>query len=307
MFKKLLQVGWKITKILFVILLLSFWSGQLYLNQQDHTYLTIELNRLNRQLFEVNDRLNEMLDNDIFMTGQINKGEISEQTLNNKIVQLNLEYQKNNKEIQDILNKTKYIDEIDTNRLLSASVLISNGFGQGSGTVIKKTDTEMYILTCYHVIEGADVVSVGYNKTDKSGKVGGMTIFAGEVVKIDIELDLALVKTSVVDNEIDVVNLAETDPQKGDNVYTVGNPLGILRNISKGILSNKLDGFYITDALTTFGNSGGGLFNGKGELIGVPDKVPVYGLIDNIYAIPESNLGYSIALPIIKEFLKEVL
>jgi len=314
MFRKILRFTWRVTKILFVITLFAIWIGQVYVNQQDHTLLNIQLNRLNRQIFLTNDRVNEMLDNEILLAGQLDNGNNISQLLNGKILALGLDFQKMNKEIdklveetKTILDKTKYIDIVDANRLLNASVLIVNGFGEGSGTVIKKTDTEMYILTCYHVVEGTDVVSVGYNKTDKTGRIGGMVIFAGEVIKTDIDNDLALVKTFVVDNNLEVVTLAKNEPKRGDTVYTVGNPLGIPRNISKGILSNKIDGFYITDALTTFGNSGGGLFNRDGELIGVPIKVPVYGMTNDYLPVPESSLGHSISLPIIKEFLKDTL
>jgi S1-C subfamily serine protease len=83
-----------------------------------------------------------------------------------------------------------------------------------------------------------------------------------------------------------------------------------MRTVSKGILANKIVGFYLTDSTTTFGNSGGGLYNKKGELIGIPSNVLGYaGGLDKegkVTFVPESSLGLSRDLPTIKAFLEGV-
>lgn len=232
----------------------------------------------------------------------INKYEELEQKIINHEEKLNLE---------PII--IKEIDA-DINILLNSSVSVTGIFSEGAGTVIKKTDNNMYILTCAHVVEeiirenekgnplGA---SVGYTMIDDNGRLLGVVFYGASIIKYDETTDLALLKTFIVDDNLIAVNIASEEPQKGDVVYSVGSPLGLIRTVSKGILSNKEDGFYISDNTITFGNSGGGLYNIKNELIGVPARVLVYQ-IDDANIVPESGLGLSITLQIIKEFLEGV-
>ena len=215
--------------------------------------------------------------------------------------------------------KKKIIVEVDKNLILNGSVFIQNMTGSGSGTIIKKTEDSMYILTCYHVIESnwqlqkqgfKMAPTVGYSKSDKFDKVSGLVIYGAEIIKVDEEKDLALLKISINDKDLNEIKIAEINPEKGDVIYSIGHPLGLMRALSKGILTAKIEGFYVSDNTITFGNSGGGLFNIKGELIGVPSQVMGYGVGKDEngeqYFVPESGLGQSINLIIVKEFLKEV-
>jgi S1-C subfamily serine protease len=177
----------------------------------------------------------------------------------------------------------------------------------------------MYILTCYHVVDDIIAInklgmkmsaSIGYSKSDEINKVSGLVIYGAEVVKYDEEHDIALLKTSILDNELEVANIATTEPNKGDLVFSIGNPLGLLRTISQGILANKIEGFFISENVTTFGNSGGGLYNITGELVGIPAQVTGYegGLMEDGKPafIPESSLGMSRDLQTIHSFLEGV-
>ena len=208
----------------------------------------------------------------------------------------------------------KQTTEPDVNKLLNGEVFVQDIMGAGAGTVIKKTNKEMYILTCAHVVEDIHTLqekglpirgTLGYSKTGEKDKISGMVLYAYTIVKYDEENDLALIKTTSVDEKLNVIPLATEIPNKGDTVYSVGDPLGLYRTLSKGILCNKTEGFYVSDNTTTYGNSGGGLFNKNGELISVPSNVYVYG--DGMEAAPESSLGYSISLERIKEFLGDFL
>lgn len=182
--------------------------------------------------------------------------------------------------------------------------------GMGSGTVIKKTFNTMHILTCYHVIADyfteenvlpTEKITVNYN----------FITYAVDVLKVDKAHDLALLKAYFNDPNLEEIKIADNTPKKGDIVYTVGNPMGSMRNISKGILSNYIDSFdeeenvtlqfYVVDALCIFGNSGGALYNEKAELIGVPARVPGYG-----FGAVVTNMGLCVSLDTIKEFLKGV-
>jgi S1-C subfamily serine protease len=204
------------------------------------------------------------------------------------------------------------VSEVNINLILNGSVFVQGIGGMGSGTIIKKTNKGMYIITAYHVVvENAELsksredigVTIGYPKRDYLDKIGGMILYGAKIIKVDEDNDLALLKTSCDDDNLNEIKIAEINPKIGDAVYSIGNPLGILRTVSKGVLCNIVEEFYISDNTVTYGNSGGGLFNKNGELIGVPVQV---GIIYNLEGSlsPETSLGKSVKLCIIKEFLK---
>jgi S1-C subfamily serine protease len=213
------------------------------------------------------------------------------------------------------------IKEVDYNKIIRGDVLVMGIFGSGAGTVIKKTENTMYVLTCYHVVddiiklnEGGLKVNaiVGYSlgETGDIDNLKSFVSFSAEVIKSDEENDLALLKVNYSDPNLSEIKIAEQEPQKGDTVYSVGSPLGLLRNVSKGILANKIEGFFVCENVTTFGNSGGGLYNKDGDLIGVPSNVMGYkGGLDKDGKdtfIPESSLGLSRDLKTIKNFLGDL-
>ena len=216
------------------------------------------------------------------------------------------------KNTTDINRKLK---TINVRHILHGSVIVNVFWGTGSGTIIKKTDNTMYVLTCHHVID--DIIklnesgfslgaTVGYMKLDAEYNKVGVIMYVAEIIKYDEDNDLALLKIKTADVNLNVIEIAETEPKKGDTVYTVGNPLSSVRTISKGILANTEVGFYVFDGTITYGNSGGGLFNLDGELIGVPARVPLYGSTKLGIYVPESGLGRCINLLVIKNFLKGV-
>ena len=203
----------------------------------------------------------------------------------------------------------------DVQKAYNSVVVVSDTTGTGSGTVIKKTDKEMYILTAAHCVSAVieykslyniDIfATVQYFKegTEDTELVTGATIYNASIYKYDSESDLAILKINSVDDLLNVAQIAKENPKVGEDIYTIGNPLGVYRNVSKGILSSKFveKNFYSIDSLATFGNSGGATFNVYGELIGVPDKVPMYDM-----SVPESNMCLIISTPTIREFTKEL-
>ena len=207
--------------------------------------------------------------------------------------------------------------KVDVTRLLKTDVFVQGFQGEGAGTVIKKTSDGMYVLTCLHVIQ--DIVAlnekgiavgakIGYSTYDENTKINGLVIYGAQIIKIDKEHDLALLRTSYIDKNLEVATIAKIAPKKGDTVYSIGSPLGILRTISMGIIANVIEGYFYSDNTTTFGNSGGSLFNDRGELVGVPSNVEGYaGGLDkdgNETFIPESGLGLSRDLQTITTFLE---
>jgi S1-C subfamily serine protease len=286
----------KILKYYLVGLIIGafIFSGGYFILRNDLS-LAIAIKGLQSQISDLQEQDNQFLDNDI---------ELAKNTLLT---------------MRAIKTLSQINQTVDVKLLLNSNVFVRGITGMGSGTVIKKTENRMYVLTCYHVVESTVIlnklnipmgVTVGYSKRDELNKIAGLIVYGAKIIKSDKEQDLALLEVSIVDDELEARPIAENEPEKGDTVYSVGNPLGMLRTISKGILANKIEGSYITDSTTTFGNSGGGLFNIKGELIGVPSEVSAYPSgIDkdgkDTY-VPETSLGSSIPLFVIKTFLEGV-
>ena len=138
--------------------------------------------------------------------------------------------------------------------------------GAGSGVVISQ---DGYILTCAHVVNGASSVKVQLSNGDS---------YDATIVGSDSTSDVAVLKIDATDLTSAVVG----DSDKlavGETAVAVGNPLGTLSNtVTAGYVSalnrqvtveNNNMTLIQTDASISPGNSGGGLFNGNGELIGV--------------------------------------
>ena len=165
--------------------------------------------------------------------------------------------------------------------------------GLGSGVVVTG---DGYILTNYHVVDGADKIHVDLND--------GRTLEA-TVIGTDQPSDLALVKVSATN--LQTASLGNSDnAQIGDVVLAIGNPLGVGQTVTMGIVSAKgrstgsgeRDGdrvyqdFLQTDAPINHGNSGGALVNTRGEVIGINAEMlsPVDANIGIGFAIP-SNMA----------------
>jgi serine protease Do len=122
-----------------------------------------------------------------------------------------------------------------------------------------------------------------------------------EIVALNPFVDLALLKLPAQkDLKLSHVVLGSLDDlNAGDGVFAVGNPLGLERSVSQGIVSTRNRNFegqiYLqTDAAINPGNSGGPLFNLRGEVIGVT----------NMKATQGDNLGFAIPIYYVKDFLR---
>jgi len=170
--------------------------------------------------------------------------------------------------------------------------------GAGSGIIVSQ---DGYILTCAHVVSGATSVKVQLNGSDQS--------YDATVVGVDSTSDIAVLK-------IDATGLTPAvigDSDKlavGETTVAVGNPLGTLSNtVTQGIVSalnrqvtvedNNMT-LIQTDTSISPGNSGGGLFNANGELIGVVNAKSSYSEAEGIgFAIP-INTAMDIAQQLIE-------
>ena len=153
-----------------------------------------------------------------------------------------------------------------------AVVSIETPSGKGSGFLI---NDDGYAVTNNHVIEGETRISAILYQNVPSG-LARRRIENVEIVALNPFMDLALLKLPPQkDLKLSHVVLGSLDDlNAGDGVFAVGNPLGLERSVSQGIVSTRnrnIEGliYLQTDAAINPGNSGGPLFNLRGEVIGV--------------------------------------
>ncbi len=176
-------------------------------------------------------------------------------------------------------------------------VQVETPSGSGSGFVI---NDDGYFVTNNHVIEGETRIAVVlYQQTD-SGLVR-KRVEDVEIVALNPFVDLALLKIPAQKGlKLQPVYLGTLDDlNAGDGVFAVGNPLGLERSVSQGIISTLNRNFegliYLqTDAAINPGNSGGPLFNLKGEVVGVT----------NMGFRGTDNLGFAIPINYVRDFLR---
>jgi putative serine protease PepD len=189
----------------------------------------------------------------------------------------------------------------DSVAYITAQITQSSGgpFGQtqsgtatGSGFVVS---SDGYIVTNDHVVDGASSVKA---------KVGDGKTLDAKVVGTDPSTDLALLK-------IDASGLTpltfgdSSSVQVGDPAYAIGNPYGLDRTLTTGVISalqrqiSSPNGYTINDVLQTDaainpGNSGGPLFNGAGQVIGVNSQIETSG---SSTGAEGGNVGIGFAIP----------
>ena len=192
-----------------------------------------------------------------------------------------------------------------TSNVAAADPFFGEQRGQslGSGFVI---DKEGHVVTNYHVVEGADEVYVNFSQDDR---------LKARVVGLDPSTDLALLKIDVDHKRaLAPLELGNSDSVGvGDAVVAIGNPFGLDRTATAGIVSavqreiESPGGFTIdkviqTDAAINKGNSGGPLLNGNGQVIGVNTQIATGGT-------GEGNVGIGFAVPVntVKEVVAELM
>lgn len=168
--------------------------------------------------------------------------------------------------------------------------------GTGSGFIIS---ADGLILTNHHVVEGADEIKV--RLTDNRE-------FTGKVLGSDAKTDLAVVKIDAKD--LPYLTMGNSDELKvGEWVAAIGSPFGLDNTVTSGIVSaksRKLPSdqyvpFIQTDVAVNPGNSGGPLFNMKGEVVGINSQIfsTSGGFMGLSFAIP-SNLAMQIKDQLVK-------
>jgi putative serine protease PepD len=165
---------------------------------------------------------------------------------------------------------------------------VSEGKGNGSGSVI---DTNGNIVTNYHVIEGAQKLTVSF---------GGDKNYPARVVGGDPDTDLAVIKIENPPAGLTVVPLGDSEKLVvGQKVLAIGNPFGLDRTLTTGVISGLkrpirarngrvIDAAIQTDASINPGNSGGPLLDKYGKMIGINSQIlsPAGGSVGVGFAIP---------------------
>jgi len=162
----------------------------------------------------------------------------------------------------------------------------------GSGFVIDKAG---YIVTNYHVVRGAQSVQVSFSNNDS---------MKAAIVGRDPSTDVALLKVHASTRALKPLELGNSDRvQVGDQVAAIGNPFGLERSITGGIVSAlqrslpspgglTIDHVIQTDAPLNHGNSGGPLLNAQAQVIGVTSA------IETGDTGSQGNVGVGFAIPI---------
>jgi S1-C subfamily serine protease len=176
------------------------------------------------------------------------------------------------------------------------------GTATGSGFVVDEDGT---IVTNAHVVEGADGVSVSFEE-------GGESIDA-ELKGVDPDTDLAVLKIDPDEVEdLTVLPLGDSSElEVGDPVVAIGNPFGLQRTVTTGIVSalqRQIDapsGFSIsnviqTDASINPGNSGGPLLDAQGRVIGINSQIATGGGQGSV------GIGFAVPVNTAKELLPQL-
>ena len=189
--------------------------------------------------------------------------------------------------------------------------------GSGSGIIVGKNDDELLIATNYHVVSGADTLSVAF--------VDGNAVEA-TVKGFDEEKDLAVVSVALDDidsDTMDAISVAKVgssdDLKVGEQVVAIGNALGYGQSVTTGIVSAKNrrmdsdnntvtddssdtgDGVNLiqTDAAINPGNSGGALLNMEGEVVGINSA--------KLASTEVEGMGYAIAISDVTDILENLM
>ena len=196
-----------------------------------------------------------------------------------------------------------------TSRIQQPSDFFGNPFGTtetqralGSGFVIDKAG---HIVTNYHVVRGANTIQVSFSNNER---------FKAKLVGVDPSTDVAVLRVEVKSRALKSLPLGNSESVRvGDQVIAIGNPFGLDRSVTSGIVSavqrrieapNQLSISHViqTDAALNHGNSGGPLLNAQGQVIGVNAQIETGGQ-------SQGNVGIGFAIPIntVKDVVAELI
>lgn len=172
----------------------------------------------------------------------------------------------------------------------------------GSGFVVDKAG---HILTNFHVVEGAADIEVSFSNNDS---------LKATVVGVDPSTDIAVLRVDASSRALTPLALGDSDRVRvGNGVVAIGNPLGLERTVTAGIVSAlhrgltapngyRIDEVIQTDAAINNGNSGGPLLNARGEVIGVNSQIATaQGSTGSI------GIGFAVSINTVKDVVSQLI
>jgi S1-C subfamily serine protease len=196
--------------------------------------------------------------------------------------------------------------------VVSILVRTRSGRSEGSGFVF---DKEGHIVTNYHVVEGGDHLEVGFPS--------GLRAW-GEVIGIDIDSDLAVIKVDVDPEALHPIPLGDSSQVSiGQTVMAIGNPFSLSGTMTVGIISGQgrtleslrtspeggtftAGDLIQTDAAINPGNSGGPLVNLDGEVIGVNRAIRTFNFTEQADPL-NSGIGFAIPANIVNRVVPALI
>jgi S1-C subfamily serine protease len=196
--------------------------------------------------------------------------------------------------------------------VVSIQTLDDEGGALGSGFVY---DQEGHIITNYHVVQDAQQIEVDF--------ASGLKVY-GNVIGIDIDSDIAVIKVDVPAEQLIPLALGDSDQlQVGQTVIAIGNPYGLTGTMTIGIVSAKgrtLSSLRETEAGQSFtagdliqtdasinpGNSGGPLLNLTGEVVGINRAIRLTDTIDDEDS-SNTGIGFAVSVNILKKVVPDLI
>ena len=175
------------------------------------------------------------------------------------------------------------------------------GISTGSGFLI---DTDGHIVTNSHVVAGAEGIEVSLGASEET--------YEAETIGVDPATDVALIKIDAPAEKLHPLELGDSSKvQVGDPVVAIGNPFGLDRTVTSGIVSalqrqiEAPNGFSIshviqTDAAINPGNSGGPLIDESGRVIGINSQIQTDGSRGNV------GIGFAVPINTAREVIEQL-
>ena len=173
---------------------------------------------------------------------------------------------------KSVIITTDFIREEPRYTIEDTVVMLTSQNAQGSGVIISP---DGYIVTNYHVIQGAEGLSIMFNDSNFIYQDIHLTY-------LDKSRDLAIIKIDYTNLPYAIIGDSESI-KSGDEVFAIGSPMSSLNVRSIGIVVEKNNNYISTTTEIDHGSSGGGLFNANNKLIGITHS---YDNTRNYFSIP---------------------